>query len=673
MPPSDPAADCLNSWKEIASYLGRQVRTVQRWEKEEGLPVHRLPHKKQGSVYAYKAELDGWRARRPALVEDAVEAAEPLAAPAAAAGGRWRSWGWLGGGLLLLAVAVAGLWATLRPAPGPPPRLGRLFARATSQGSSPALVRVGADPDQIALSPDGTTAFVANLADASISVVNLALRRVRATWKLPGPPHSMVLAPNGSALYVTDNVDNDILVLNTADGSRRTVATPGVVSDLAVSPDGGMLYLALQYNGLERMNTRTFALSHLTGPDCPTLLSFSPGGQQLFVAYQCGSLGGRNGHDAIGILDVPSGRIVGRLVGPPQVGSYLAASHDGTELWANMGDACTEAEYDHVGCARVPSGGVNVFSVGDRSLIRTLDYAGTATAGRISFLTDNTRAVVGGTRLDVFDTARLSVVESYPRNSSGNVAFAPDGQEAYATLSNRNELAIFHISPQGCDPPEAGLEGWWPGDGSPADMAGLDNGRLTGGADYAAGRVGQAFALNAAPAAVVVPHSARVGYQIQGLGAGLWLQGGVVGAGAAPLLGKMERAGGVQTGWELERWGDGRLLFCLGGGRSDGCQPGRRTALTSPQPVPAAGWHQVAVSLAPSGAAALYLDGAVVAQARLDASHLVPDHADLVIGADGRHPAWFQGLLDEVVLYGVPLTPAIERQLVGMPACMGIR
>ena len=31
----------LNSWKEIASYLGRSVRTVQRWEREFGLPVHR--------------------------------------------------------------------------------------------------------------------------------------------------------------------------------------------------------------------------------------------------------------------------------------------------------------------------------------------------------------------------------------------------------------------------------------------------------------------------------------------------------------------------------------------------------------------------------------------------------------------------------------------------------
>src|SRR3954470_21465886 len=50
----------LDSWKEIAVYLGRDVRTVQRWEKKEGLPVHRHLHEKLGTVYAYKSEIDTW-------------------------------------------------------------------------------------------------------------------------------------------------------------------------------------------------------------------------------------------------------------------------------------------------------------------------------------------------------------------------------------------------------------------------------------------------------------------------------------------------------------------------------------------------------------------------------------------------------------------------------------
>ena len=54
----------LESWKEIAVYLRRGVSTVQRWEQQEGLPVHRLPHAKKGSIFAIKCELDAWwRAR----------------------------------------------------------------------------------------------------------------------------------------------------------------------------------------------------------------------------------------------------------------------------------------------------------------------------------------------------------------------------------------------------------------------------------------------------------------------------------------------------------------------------------------------------------------------------------------------------------------------------------
>src|SRR3982751_1125954 len=60
----EDAGERLDSWKEIAAYLGRGVTTVQRWEQHEGLPVHRLPHAKKGSIFALKSELDHWRRTR---------------------------------------------------------------------------------------------------------------------------------------------------------------------------------------------------------------------------------------------------------------------------------------------------------------------------------------------------------------------------------------------------------------------------------------------------------------------------------------------------------------------------------------------------------------------------------------------------------------------------------
>src|SRR6476620_10142480 len=74
----------LDSWKEIAAYLGRGIRTVQRWEREEGLPVHRLAHEKRGSIYARREELVAWweSRRRTLAAPSPSDAGHAPAAPA---------------------------------------------------------------------------------------------------------------------------------------------------------------------------------------------------------------------------------------------------------------------------------------------------------------------------------------------------------------------------------------------------------------------------------------------------------------------------------------------------------------------------------------------------------------------------------------------------------------
>ena len=106
--PSEPR---LDSWKEIAAYLGRDVTTVQRWEKRETMPVHRHVHDKRGSVYALAPELDAWlKSRRPRPgddQDDKEQKSEPLVEVQADHGPgakpRARSW------IALAAVGVLGL------------------------------------------------------------------------------------------------------------------------------------------------------------------------------------------------------------------------------------------------------------------------------------------------------------------------------------------------------------------------------------------------------------------------------------------------------------------------------------------------------------------------------------------------------------------------------------
>jgi TolB-like protein len=70
-----PSEVHLDSWKEIAAYLKRDVSTAQRWEKREGMPVHRHLHDKRGSVYALTSELDTWFEGRKLRLQG--EAQEP--------------------------------------------------------------------------------------------------------------------------------------------------------------------------------------------------------------------------------------------------------------------------------------------------------------------------------------------------------------------------------------------------------------------------------------------------------------------------------------------------------------------------------------------------------------------------------------------------------------------
>jgi TolB-like protein/Tfp pilus assembly protein PilF len=96
----------LDSWKSIAQHLGREVRSVQRWERERGLPVYRVPGQKGGVVFAYEGELDQWLRSRPADAGDAAPETVPLAATAARSARRRPVIAWLGGVLVVILLGV---------------------------------------------------------------------------------------------------------------------------------------------------------------------------------------------------------------------------------------------------------------------------------------------------------------------------------------------------------------------------------------------------------------------------------------------------------------------------------------------------------------------------------------------------------------------------------------
>jgi TolB-like protein/Flp pilus assembly protein TadD len=116
-PSGHAPAVSLDSWKEIASYVKRDVSTVQRWEKREGMPIHRHVHDKRGSVYALSSELDTWLQTRKLRLEEeekdhrlesSSETSEETEGDHGPSGTPWaRRWLGVGGFAVLALVAVA--------------------------------------------------------------------------------------------------------------------------------------------------------------------------------------------------------------------------------------------------------------------------------------------------------------------------------------------------------------------------------------------------------------------------------------------------------------------------------------------------------------------------------------------------------------------------------------
>jgi tetratricopeptide (TPR) repeat protein len=94
-------ADRLVGWKAIAAYLERDIRTVQRWETSEELPIHRLEHQRQASAYAYRSELDAWQQRR---------SVDPPAAGTQDTPAWWRRWRLAAAVLVAAAVVFVGVF-----------------------------------------------------------------------------------------------------------------------------------------------------------------------------------------------------------------------------------------------------------------------------------------------------------------------------------------------------------------------------------------------------------------------------------------------------------------------------------------------------------------------------------------------------------------------------------
>ncbi len=147
-------------------------------------------------------------------------------------------------------------------------------------------IGAGTRPRVIAVSPDGTTLYTVNQGSNNVSVVNLATNTVTTTIAAGTQPVSIAINPAGTRLYVGNASSSNLTVINTATNAVVTTVSIGVTPiGIAVSPNGQYFYVAAQGNNTVRIfDAATNAqVGTASSASSPTGLVISPDGSTLYV------------------------------------------------------------------------------------------------------------------------------------------------------------------------------------------------------------------------------------------------------------------------------------------------------------------------------------------------------------------------------------------------------
>jgi len=211
----------LDSWKEIAVYVGRDERTALRWAKERGMPVHHVPGPGRGTVFAYTDQIDAWLNQQPAE-ETEARAAAGVEPPAAHPGKLWRIVLPVAAVLLVALLVVVGMRSPNSHRPGLPERIQLSRTKVQAVDAAGQQVWEYSLPEPVRFYSPADQEGLENLA----RVVDL---------DGDGSPEVLVTA----RLEKMGEVSRSVLHCFTAEGELRWKYDPDVTLSFAGRPFGG--------------------------------------------------------------------------------------------------------------------------------------------------------------------------------------------------------------------------------------------------------------------------------------------------------------------------------------------------------------------------------------------------------------------------------------------------
>ena len=540
---------------------------------------------------------------------------------------------------LLLTGVVAGVFRVRTPAGGP--RVGRLLAVETSDTRHPKVLQLGQNPDYLEISRDGKWVFALAERSRRLSVIHTDDDKVSGI-DLPQEGGAFTLSPDG-LIYIASMVDGFLEIrpsLKTGVAESKRVQTGGRVWNMAMTPNGRKLYLAMGMSGVKRYSPESGELVTISDRVCPEHLALDPAGTRLYVAYQCGGPQGRSGHDSVEVFDTATETSLGIIHGLPLVGQNPAVSPDGTLLALDGYDACLNPEYDHEGCPAGATRVLHLVRAADRQLLRTVTYD-RKIEGPARFL-DSSRFLMFGPTLTVFDAARFAKLEEFAFGAFvRNAVFTPDGKRAYVGILN-GSVAVLNLESASCQPPSLGLEMLFTGDGVFDNGTDTDRLAVHGHPSFVSGRLGQAFSFDGSTSLSLTSLGHKSGLPRDDFTIALYARPG------------QHHEDEVLLDWRdyhpdrsirLSRSVDGRFVFHF---RPDGAE------LQSSGDAQPGTWYHIMVTKAGSEAR-LYVDGVLNSEAPVGNTPQLGGPFSLGSDTSGAHG--FTGELDELTFYRRAMGP----------------
>jgi uncharacterized protein (TIGR03437 family) len=318
-------------------------------------------------------------------------------------------------------------------------------------------VGVGDSPIGVAITPDGTRAYVANSQSSSVSVVDTSSNKVVATVRVGATPAGVAITPDGTRAYVANSNSSSVSVIQTS--SNTVVATISVANNpygLAITPDGTRAYVTIfgssviTNGSVAVIDTSSNAVvaTAVVGL-VPEGVAITPDGTRAYVT--------NSGGNAVSVIDTSSNAVVSKVVGL-NLPAGVAITPDGTRAYVTNTGGTTVAVVDIVAA--------------DSAYNTVLAKVGVGSAPwGIAITPDGTRAYVANEQ-----SKSVSVIDTSKTDSGYNTVVATVGVGV-----NPMGVAVSNIPATGNLPPVITSGGIVPATVQPGEWVSVYGTNLAGG------------------------------------------------------------------------------------------------------------------------------------------------------------------------------------------------